>query len=163
LQSLSELVSLARAEIKTADPNTKTTVNVSGWPLNVATLNRFERVFDAVAPHIDVVTLDLYADVDTLAHIPTFINAMKDRYKKPVVVGEYGVSTGDRQYSEADQATMDILMTDQIQRANPQAALVYEYDDEKQLAESNPHEAGFGVKENPLFKNILQRLSNRNK
>lgn len=151
LKNFGEIVTEANQAIKAIDQQTKTTVNVSMWvgsdPWIGAGKPRPEEVllFNAVAEHIDLISLDPYLDINTEAikRFPEVIEYFHRVYKKPVVVAELGLPTGDGRFSQKDQGRFIGMAIEAMQkgRVKPEAILLYEIRDEAMRAGA---EASFG-------------------
>jgi len=145
LNNLNTLILLAKNTIKNIDPNTKITTNVGGWPYNDQLQNQWIQFFDAESQNLDLLTLDIYPDKDTtiINSLQTRVNQIKNRYGKPVIIGEIGMCTGDGRFSESDQGYYVPLYIQNLKLTNPTAIFVYEIQDD---SSKSGCEASFGIK-----------------
>jgi hypothetical protein len=171
LENFGKLVATANETVRSIDPETKTTVNVSIWN-NVEgdlwiddqgkVIPRFEEVgiFDAacgfepggavdtICTTIDFISLDIYFDTDykAIEKLPELIRYFQGRYDKPVVVSEVGIPTsGDGRFTPLDQVISISRIINVLQQGEvrPDAILLYEMRDERMKAPSDP-EGHFG-------------------
>lgn len=88
------------------------TTNLGGWPLDQRAKSNWQQTFDVVAPHLDLLTVDLYPDLwdEAIDGMADDLLYLKNRYGKDVAVGEIGLPTQPTDgspggYTVAEQAT----------------------------------------------------------
>lgn len=146
LSNLKSMLTIGRKAIKSASPSTLVTTNASGWPVSDSMQQRWTQFFDAVAPTLDVIAVDVYpADsTEAVKSLAARVTAMHKRYKKPVIVAEVGLQTCENGscWTEADQGTFVSAAIKSLSAAKPMAILVYEWRDS---GESVDGEDTFGI------------------
>src|SRR4029079_14791498 len=105
LSDLNSVIAIARIAIKANDPLAYVTTNVSGYPMNDTTVNKWYQFFDSVKDNLDLMSLDMYPalDLTEIGNLGTRVDNVRTRYAKDVAVSETGVCTMSGGYSEADQ------------------------------------------------------------
>lgn len=131
LTELRAMLTIGRQAIKAASPHTLVTTNTSGWPVNDDMEARWETYFDAIAPVLDLIALDVYPadNQDQIAGITSRITKMKKRYKKPVIIAEVGLQTCDGCWTEPEQGEYVTATVKALAAAKPMAILVYRWRD----------------------------------
>lgn len=127
LKDMAEKLSLARGIIRKYGPRTRVTTNLGGYPLHDATEARWHQALDVIAPSLDAVTVDLYPDLweDAIASIPARMERLKQRYGKPVYVGEIGLPVQTGRFTEAQQAQAYRRYLSTLDTAHIEAAVFY--------------------------------------
>jgi hypothetical protein len=144
LQDFSQVVTVASAAIKAADPNSKITVNMSWWFASGRNLqNEGVRLFEAVKEAIDVISFDFYPDNNPAfaAEIPTVIANFRNQFKKPVMISELGLPTQAFSETAQSQAISNSINAIIAGPVKPVAVLMYELHDEANIA---GNEGSFG-------------------
>lgn len=148
---MSTMFGIASDIFKAENPNVQMTTNSYGWPIGPDVEAAWLAFFDAVHENLDVITLDMYPD--TQEEIPLLIEYIanaKNRYNKPVVVGETGrqgfVDAGnDYSRSIPGQEENVVLYMDAFRQSEASAILMY------QLRDGGPDqtqgEQNFGILE----------------
>lgn len=133
LSELESMLAIGRKAIKSASPSTLVTTNASGWPVSDSMQQRWTQFFDAIAPTLDVIAVDVYpADsTEAVESLTARIKAMQKRYKKPVIVAEVGLQTCESEgcWTEADQGTYVSAAIKSLTAAKPMAIFAYEWRD----------------------------------
>ena len=139
-------VGVAREVIKRADDNAIFTVNVSGWPLDERTENRWYKFLDSLRPYLDAVTLDIYVinDLTEIKRLNQMIDRLAQRYGLGVIIGELGVCTAGN-YTQEDQASIIPSAIDRLKKAPLKSIIVYEIQDEGSDRDRDC-ESNFGIK-----------------
>jgi hypothetical protein len=151
--NMSEALKTASKAVKSVDKTAKTTTSVSHW-IGAETGDIFitnaSKLYDAIQEDIDVLALNLFPDRDTaeMKRLSNYIEYFQKRYKKPVIVGEIGVSTKEQTgFTEAEQAAYMSLAIQTLKTAkvHPSAILFYELMDETNMREDLNHEKYYGL------------------
>ena len=148
LNELKGLLAAARTTIRTIDPAILITTNTAGWPMSDAIQTRWFKYFDAQKINLDVITVDVYP-VDNVAEIEKLddrVTAMKNRYLKPVIIGEIGIQTCTTCWTEEDQQIYIPMAVNQLKQANPMAIFVYQMRDRG--IDPTSSEGTYGIKYN---------------
>lgn len=166
LNELNQVVGIARSAIKQNDPQANVTMNSTGYPLTDQIQNRWFQFFDVLNTNLDFLTLDLYPDVNRvdseMAIMGQRVINVRNRYNKPVAVGETGLCTRTSLFTEEDQAHYLPLYVENLKIAQPNLILVYEIQDENNLP--NDCEGSFGLKrvdgtKKPSYEVVLAAMS----
>lgn len=146
LESFREAAFAASRACKAANPAIQTTINVGGWPLNEGLVAEWERFFDSNSDLIDVISIDLYPDdnKETISHLQEWLQRLKNRFGKPVMVAEIGLPTGSGRFTEDDQGKYLNMSIEELKKAGVVGILPYEIRDEAR--NPNSSEASFGIK-----------------
>lgn len=162
LRDLYQIIATARNTIKQIDPRITITANTSGYPLSDEVQQRWFRFFDALNQNLDLLSLDLYPDVNNidkeLMTMGVRVSNVQKRYRKPVSVAETGMCTRSSYFSEEDQNHYLPLYIHYLKSASPTPIIIYEIQDENNIP--NDCEGSFGVKrydgsEKPAYANVM--------
>ena len=130
LSELGSMLAIARASIKTANPQVLLTTTSTGWPMSDERQDRWNDYFDGISQHLDVISLDVYPadNSEEIERLPQRITDIKLRYGKPVVIAEIGLQV-DGQWSEEDQRRFVPEAIEAAKKAEPLAIIVYQLRD----------------------------------
>lgn len=150
-EEMSGMFAIARSIFKAENPDVQMTTNSFGWPIWYDVEAEWLAFFDVVGENLDVITLDMYPDTqDQIPRLAEFIKNAKDRYGKPVIVGETGrqgyVDAGnDYSRSIPGQEENVVLYMNAFRESEATAILMY------QLRDTGPDqtqgEQNFGILE----------------
>lgn len=146
LDQLKEVTADAIAAIKQASPSVQVTLNVGGWPLDNAQIQRWQTFYDALSPtKLDFLSLDLYPDdnIQRIHTLPQLVDQFRNRYHKAVFVSEIGIPSFAGRFSEQDQAKYLSLMIASLKKAHILGVLPYAIRDEAR--NTNAGEASMGL------------------
>lgn len=129
---LAAAVGAARDVIHGVGPDVRVTTNLFGYPVDQAMTERWDLGIAALAPAMDVITLDAYPQLftDATQRLVDYIARARATTGKEVLVGEIGLQTCPECFSETDQAQAYALYIDALSRAEASAVLFYEPRDE---------------------------------
>jgi hypothetical protein len=166
LNELNQVVVVVKDEIKKADPGALVTMNVSGYPITDQTQSRWFQFFDVLKDNLDIISLDLYPDVNHIlqeaATMGQRTTNVMIRYQKPVMITETGVCTRTSQSNENTQIEFLPIYVETLKQANPAAILIYEIQDENN--KPNTCEGSFGIKrydgtKKPAFDLVMKAMT----
>jgi hypothetical protein len=145
LSDLNSVIAIARIAIKANDPLAYITTNVSGYPMNGTTVNKWYQFFDGVKDNIDLMSLDMYPapNLTEITNLGTRIESVRARYSKDVAVSETGVCTMSGGYSESDQANYLTKSINSLKFSSANLIILYEIMDED--TNSGLCEGTFGI------------------
>lgn len=131
LASLSDVINHAKIAIKEATPSALVTTNSGVYPVNDAAFNTMNQFFDGIKDSLDVLTIDLYPDLNTteINKFPARIQSLINRYGKDVYVGEFGLCTKGAGFTEQDQIESVTQSIVNFRSSQAKAYLVYEIRD----------------------------------
>lgn len=132
LRKLASDIGLARDTIRESNPDVLVTTNAGGFPMDEALETEWQELFDTLGDSVDAVSVGVYPQMSetAIAELPEELTFLRERYDKPVIVGEVGLQTcATCQISEADQGTYVAKTVDSIAKADVMATLVYELQD----------------------------------
>lgn len=131
LEKLADDLGLARDVIRERNPEVLVTTNASGYPVDETLEAEWQTFFDAMGDSVDAITVSVYPQMNetAIAELPGELGALRDRYDKPVIVGEVGLQTCSTCFSEQDQGEYVARTVDSIAEADVLATLVYELQD----------------------------------
>ncbi len=132
LSDLNSVIAVAKNAIKTNDAKTYVTTNVSGYPMNDATITRWYQFFDAIKDNLDILSVDMYPapDLTEISKLGTRVDDVRARYSKDVAVAETGVCTMTAGYSESDQANYLTKSINSLKLSSANIIILYEIMDE---------------------------------
>lgn len=106
LADLAAKLAVGQEAIHAANPEARITTNLFGYPVDDAIEHRWRTVLDAIAPSLDLITLDMYPQLfeDAIAGMPARLQRISERYGLPVMVGEIGLQTCSECFTEQEQA-----------------------------------------------------------
>lgn len=144
LHELADRLATAREVFHAANPQTKVTTNLIGYPATWEVEPRWNRILDVIAPSIDLITVDAYPQLqqDVIYDLPHKLERLQERYGKPVAVGELGINTCATCATPADQARGYGMYIHALRSSVAEAVFFYTLRDGV-----NPQDAGstFGV------------------
>lgn len=149
---LGNMISVAGNIFKAENPNILVTTNTYGWPLSQAVHDEWKAYMDVVGSHLDVISMDLYADGDEdMQTITNWINEADARYSKPVFVQEFGRQGYKDGFSDdwsrliPQQADMNVKMIQAIRNSKAMGATLYQLKDSGN--DDSDGESNFGLLE----------------
>lgn len=106
VRRIAEIVGTARDAIHAAAPGSRVTTNLFGFPIDEDIVVRWEALLDVIAPSVDVITVDAYPETGELRLeiLVRHLARLRERYGKPLEVGEIGVKTCAECFTEREQA-----------------------------------------------------------
>lgn len=145
VEELAASLDLARRSIQAATPTAQVTTNLSGFPVDEALGERWTSLLDRLAPSLDVITVDAYPETDPARTrlLASLLDDLRERYGKPVEVGEIGMKTCPECFTLEEQSEAFSMYLDRL--AGSAARTVYFY----RLRDSDPQtgEGSFGILE----------------
>lgn len=161
LRELSRALAAAHAEIAEIDPDVTITTNLYGYPLGDAMERRWVQSLDALAPHLDLITVDAYPALSEYEarELPRRLGRLQERYGKEIAVGEIGLQTCSHCATEDEQARAYAIYLDALQSPSIAVAFFYQLRDDG----SGTGEGTFGIEredgsEKPSFDVIREHL-----
>ena len=148
---MSNMFGLASSIFKGVNPSVQITTNSYGYPVNDTTEQNWLDFFDAVEENLDIITLDLYPEGPTeTASMPARISTAKDRYSKPVMVGEVGrqgFQDAGADYSRSLEGQAENLVSyiETLRESEAEAVIVYMLRDDGDSDDKG--EQNFGILE----------------
>lgn len=134
----------AKNAIKEIDGTVRFTSNVTGYPLDSATYQRWNTFYDILAPELDMLALDIYPrGTSDIPMLDSATIAVASRFSKPVIIAETGFPTGVGRFTETEQATLLSATLDKLRATQPIAILYYQYADT--IPTTDITESSFGV------------------
>ncbi len=145
LSDLNSLIAIAKNVIKTNDSNALITANVSGYPMNDATVQKWYQFFDSLKDNLDILSVDMYPtpDLIEIAKLGSRVDDLKTRYSKDVAVAETGTCTLPGTYTEADQENYVTKSVNSLKLSTAKLIILYEIMDES--TSSGLCEGTFGI------------------
>lgn len=144
LHELADRLATAREVFHAANPQTKVTTNLIGYPATWDVEPRWNRILDVIAPSIDLITVDAYPQLqqDVIYDLPHKLERLQQRYGKPLAVGELGLNTCATCATPADQARGYGMYIHALRSSVAEAVFFYKLRDGE-----NPQDPGstFGV------------------
>lgn len=139
----------ARTIVHRHAPGAVVTTNLYGWPVGDAIEERWVRELEVLAPVQDVITVDAYVDWgvagwETLHDLPERMARLRERFGRPVVLGEIGVS--DHGIAPEVQADRIATIVQVLKDAVPEVHAVFLYQ-MRDWDGAEGHEARFGLLE----------------
>lgn len=162
LQELARALAAAHEEIAGIDPDVSITTNLYGYPLGDAMERRWVESLDAIAPHLDLITVDAYPELSEpeARELPRRLGRLQERYGKEVAVGEIGLQTCSHCVTEEEQARAYSMYLDILQDSDVAVIFFYTLRDDG----SGTGEGTFGIEradgsEKPSFEVIQEDLA----
>ena len=116
-----------------------------GYPVNKARYRKWVKFFDGIGSSLDVICIHAYPEksADTITQVPTYINSLRKRYKKPVGILEFGLPSVSGYGDAGDVGRAVVAQIAAIMRAHPFVATMYQLRDRG--SSSTDGELAFGV------------------
>ena len=152
----------AASEIRKVDPHARISMNVGGFygiSARSATHSRWLTVFDSareliVQGLLTDIKLNIYTEGDNTGVLER-VNEF-NKYGIPIWVGEFGVCTVERPYSEEDKRRMLLDAIHTLRRANVAGIHLYRIRDD---ATENGCEGSFGVYGRYYVREVLEAMN----
>lgn len=145
LQALAAALRAARESIRGADPRARITTNLSGYPVDPGLPGRWDDALAVIGEPLDTVSVSLYPGLSrgALARLPTLVRGLRQRWGRPVFVGEVGLQTAPGTYSEGEQRRVVATAVRELRGAGVLGVLVYQLRDD--AASGAQADDGFGI------------------
>ena len=139
------MIAVAKNAIKANDSSAIITTNVSGYPMNDATIQKWYQYFDGLKDNLDLLSVDMYPtpDLIEIAKLGSRVDDLKTRYAKDVAVAETGTCTIPGTYTEADQENYITKSVNSLKLSTAKLIILYEIMDES--TSSGLCEGTFGI------------------
>lgn len=141
---LDEALGVARKSIHAHAPKVKITTSASGYPVDDDREKDWLRFFAGVSRNLDICTINLYPVVsdEAIASLPARLDRLEKSTDRPVSVGEFGLQTGRRLYTEDQQVESLTKSMEAFSRTRAEPVFVY------RLRNDGAHnDDGFGLYE----------------
>ena len=131
LENLADAIGIVRDVVKSHNPEAQITTNLGDYQYSAELHHEWERVFDVIAPVLDIISINIYPDKNIYVQgaLEGLVTALYTRYRKPVSIAELGLCVRDGRFSEEDQAHELLTYVRRLQKANPHSIFIYEFQD----------------------------------
>jgi hypothetical protein len=145
LRMLARTLGAAHDELERVDAHVTMTTNLYGYPLGDAMEERWTESLDAIAPHLDVITVDAYPELsrEETLELPDRVSRLRERYGKEVMIGEMGLQTCTDCATEEQQAEAYRLYLENLQDSVISVLFFYQLRDTGE----DTGEGTFGIEE----------------
>jgi len=99
----------ATSAIHKVNPSIQITQSLSGYPMNIQTIEKWKKIDGSIGKYVDIYSLDTYpTSVENAKELPFLVNLFKDYLKEQgkdisVVAAEVGMPTTEGVYTEEQQ------------------------------------------------------------
>lgn len=126
-EDLAEALAVAVSVIHRYAPEVAVTTNANGYPVDDTMEERWHAFFSVIGKHLDVLTVNAYPVLSTesIRSLPDRLDRLAGTFDKPVAVGEFGLQTGLKLYTESEQAASLTKTIEAIAESHAYPAFVY--------------------------------------
>lgn len=141
-EDLAQALAVAATTIHRHAPGAAVTTNANGYPVDDSTEQRWHQFFSVIGKYLDVLTVNAYPVLSepSISSLPERLIRLSEAFDKPIAVGEFGLQTGPKLYTENQQAESVTKTIEALMDSPADPAFVY------RLRNDGAHEDdGFGL------------------